>query len=349
MSAGPLRADGLDIRVGAVAGDEGAELLRGADVVVNAALEIDRPKRARARNEALVSSILAHSRSALVVHLSTVAVYGSCVDVTSSTFERPRPDGTYGREKLRLERFALRAAAQAGQRLMILRLGHVYGPGQGISREFFDVLRDRLWDLPFGGAIPSNAMHVDHLAAALPILARTAAGQSVINATDSPQRTWRQLYDMHARAAGYAPAGSMDPAASAIRRDEFRRMAALSLSRRVRRQVSAWARQLPLKSLVNVTAVRQATEAALLALPLRVEQLIDRRYAVFSAGQNLEAGGSAAAPGPPTWYYSDGIDGPFLPPVPETDEGLEAEVAALSAWHATWAGPIWRTAVGSGA
>jgi hypothetical protein len=231
---------------------------------------------------------------------------------------------------------------------VILRLGHVYGPGQGISREFFDVLRDRLWDLPFGGALPSNAIHVDHLAAALPILARTAAGQSVINATDSPQRTWRHLYDMHARAAGYIPAGSMDSVASAIHRDEFRRMAALPLSSRVPRQVSAWARQLPLKSLVNVTAVRQATEAALLALPLRVEQLIDRRYAVFSAGQHLEAAGSAAEQGPPPWYYSDGIDGPSLPPVAETAAGLEAEVAALAAWHATWAAPIWRTAGGTG-
>jgi hypothetical protein len=238
----------------------------------------------------------------------------------------------------------MQAAARTGQRLIIFRLGHVYGPGQGISREFFDVLKDRLWDLPFGGELPSNAIHVDHLAAALPIIAGRAAGQSIINATDSPQRTWRALYDMHARAAGYAPAGSMDPATSSSRRDAVRRMAALPLSRRVPQQVSAWARQLPLKSLVSVTAVRQATEAALLALPLRVEQLIDRRYAVFSAGQNLEPSGSVAAQGPPPWYYSDGIDGPSLPLLPETADGLESQVAALSAWHSAWAGPIWRTA-----
>jgi hypothetical protein len=267
------------------------------------------------------------------------------VDVAFSTFERPRPDSTYGREKLRLERFALRAAAQARQRLVILRLGHVYGPGQGISREFFDVLRDHLWDLPFGGALPSNAIHVDRLAAALPILARTATGQLVINATDSPQRTWRQLYDMHARAAGYAPAGSMDPAFSSNEREHYRRAAALPLSRRLPRQVAAWARQLPLKSLVNVTAVRQATEAALLALPLRVEQSIDRRYAVFSAGQNLEAGRSVAAQEPPPWYCSDGIGGPTLPEMPETDERLAAEIEDLRAWHATWSAPAWRTAV----
>ncbi len=349
MSAGPLRADELDIRVGSVVDEkDGAELLRGADVVVNAALEIDRPKRARARNEALVSSLLAHSRSTLVVHFSSVAVYGSCVDGTFSTFERPRPDSTYGREKLRLERFAMQAAAGTGQRLMILRLGHVYGPGQGISREFFDVLRDRLWDLPFGGALPSNAIHVDHLAAALPIVARTAAGQSVVNATDSPQRTWRALYDMHARAAGYAPAGSMDPASSASRHDEFKRLAALSLSRRVPQQVSAWARQLPLKSLVSVKAVRQATEAALLALPVRVEQLIDRRYAVFSAGQNLEAGGSVAVQEPPPWYYSDGIVGPTLPEILDTDQRLAAEIGDLRDWYATWAAPAWRTASSAG-
>src|SRR4029079_9284916 len=115
--------------------DSAAVLLQGADVVVNAAREIDRPKRARMRNEALVGSIVRHARAALVVHFSTVAVYGSCVDAAFSTFERPHADGTYGREKLRLERFAIAAARTAGQPLDIVRLGHVYGPGQGISRE----------------------------------------------------------------------------------------------------------------------------------------------------------------------------------------------------------------------
>src|SRR6185436_17607052 len=75
MAAAPLLADGFDIRVGSVA-DSAAVLLQGADVVVNAALEIDRPKRARMRNEALVGSIVRHARAALVVHFSTVAVYG---------------------------------------------------------------------------------------------------------------------------------------------------------------------------------------------------------------------------------------------------------------------------------
>lgn len=343
MSADPLLADGLEVRVGSIISD-GARLLEGADVVLNTALEIDRPKRARARNEALVSSLLTHSRSALLIHLSTVAVYGSCVDCRFSTFARPQPDGTYGREKLRLERFAIEAAARHRQRLLILRLGHVYGPGQGISREFFDVLKGRLWELPFGGDLPSNAIHVDHLAAAVPSLARTAAGQSVINATDSPQRTWRQLYDMHAQAAGYPPAGAMDPVLSARRREVYRRAAALPLARRVPQQLSAWARQLPLKSFVNVTSVRQATEAALLALPLRVEQFIDRRYTLFSAGQHLDTDMSVHTADPPPWYYSDGVDGPALPPVIETQSRLDGEIAELAAWYTAWAGPRWRAA-----
>jgi hypothetical protein len=92
-----------------------------------------------------------------------------------------------------------------------------------------------------------------------------------------------------------------------------------------------------------VTAVRQATEAALLALPLRVEQLIDRRYAVFSAGQNLEGGSPAIAQGPPPWYYSDAIAGPTLPGIPETDQRLAAEIEDLSEWHSAWAAPAWRT------
>ena len=346
MSAGPLRADGLDIRIGSLGEPTGGEgLLQGADIVINAALEIDRPKRARARNEALVEGIIARAGAALVVHFSSVAVYGSCVDAGFSTFEHPRPDATYGREKLRLEEFAMRTARRAGQRLLVLRLGHVYGPGQGISRELFDVLKTRVWDLPYDGRLPSNAVHVHHVADAIPKFAAEVRGQITLNATDSPQRTWRALYDMHAEAARYARAGSMTDGDSSRLRDEYRRLARLPLSRRVPRQVSQWARRLPLKSVVNLTAVRQATEAALLALPLRVEQLVDRRYVVFSAAQNLESAEPPPPPGPPPWYYSDGVPGPNLPEAPETAERTAAEIVELRHWHASWAEPVWRTAL----
>jgi nucleoside-diphosphate-sugar epimerase len=344
MSAGPLLAEGFDIRVGSVAGGTTArELLQGADVVVNCALEIDRPKRARARNEALVSGLLEHAHAALVIHLSSVAVYGSCVDRTVSTFERPRPDSTYGREKLRLERFAQSVAPRHRQPLLILRLGHVYGPGQGISREAFDVLKTGQWTLPFDGALPSNAVHIDHLAAAIPVMADRADGGVVLNATDSPQRTWRQLYDLHAEAAGAPRLPSMADEDAERRRDSYRRQARLSLLRRVPEQVTQWARRLPLKSLVSVTAVRQATEAALLALPAGVERLVDRRYVVFSAGLHMET--AAGTDGPPPWFYSDGVDGPGLRAVAESDERTTREVAELRAWHSSWAAPAWRVAV----
>jgi nucleoside-diphosphate-sugar epimerase len=341
MAAAPLLADGLDIRVGSVT-ESAASLLQGADVVINAALEIDRPKRARLRNEALVESILTHARAALVVHFSTVAVYGSCVDAGFSTFERPHPDSTYGREKLRLERFAMAAARRARQPLNVVRLGHVYGPGQGISREVFDVVETGQWALPFGGELPSNAVHVHRLARAVPGLAAAARGERILNGFDGPQRTWRTLYDMHADAAGRSPALSMPPDLSRDRRAAFRRASRSGLTGRLSRQVYQWTRQLPLRSLVGVTAVRQTTEAALLALPLWVEGLIDRRYLVFSAAQNLESGATAGPAGPPPWYYSDAIPGPSLPEEPSTPEQRAREVAELRAWYQTWARPAWR-------
>ena len=343
MAAAPLLADGYDIRVGSVAdATRGRELLSGADVVVNAALEIDRPKRARARNEALISALLDHAPRAVIVHLSSVAVYGSCVDASVSTFERPRPDATYGREKLHLERYALEAAQRLGRTLVILRLGHVYGPGQGISKEIFDVLSEDRWALPFGGELPSNAVHIDHLAAAIPGLSSGAPGGRVINAIDNPQRTWRTLYDMHAQAAGYAAAASMGAAESRRLQDRFRRRARMGLAERVPAEIASWVRQLPLKSLADVTAVRQATEAALLALPPQVERLVDRKYAVVSARHHVGAATATAAQGAPPWYYSEAIPGPGLQATFETAARTTQQIEALRRWHAAWAAPAWR-------
>lgn len=344
MSAAPLLADGFDIRVGSVA-DAGRALLDGADVVVNAALEIDRPKRARLRNEALIAGILTHARSALVVHFSSIAVYGSCVDAAFSTFEHPRPDATYGREKLRLERVATSMARRRGQPLIVLRLGHVYGSGQGLSREIFDVLRDRTWGLPFDGALPSNAVHVDRLAHAIPEIAVGAHGQTILNAIDNPVRTWRMLYDMHAEGADKPAADALPSDVSERLRAEHRRMAARSLPGRVARQTRQWARELPLKSLAGVTAVRQAMEATLVALPIGVEEFVDRRYLVFSAAQHLALAQRPAAGEPPPWYYSDAILGPSLPAAADTPERRDAEIARLREWYASWSRPLWRTSL----
>jgi len=132
---------------------------------------------------------------------------------------------------------------------------------------------------------------------------------------------------------------------SAARRLAFQRQSRLSLPGRLTRQVYGWSRQLPLRSLVGVTAVRQTTEAALLALPLWVEEMIDRRYLVFSAAQNLESGAPAVPAGPPPWYYSDGISGPSLPDDPSTPEQHAREVADLRTWYEAWARPAWRVGV----
>lgn len=343
MSAGPLLAEGFDIRVGSVVDrSQVPELLRGADVVINCALEIERPKRARERNQALVASLLEHAHAALVIHLSSVAVYGSCVDRTVSTFEHPRADSTYGREKLRLESFAVGQARRFRQPLLVVRLGHVYGPGQGVSKEAFDVLKEARWALPFDGALPSNAIHIDHLASAIPLLVARPSGATILNAIDNPQRTWRQLYDLHAVAANLTPLPSMEDSEARRLTEEFRRAARTSLLRRVTEQAAGWARGLPWKSFVGVTGVRQAMEAALLALPASVERLVDERYAVFSAGLHLEMQDRGAREVPPPWFFSDGVSGPGLPDIGLFQDRLSEQIVALRAWHSSSAAPTWR-------
>lgn len=343
MSAGPLLAEGFDIRVGSVVdGSQAPELFRGADVVINCALEIDRPKRARMRNQALIASLLERAHATLVIHLSSVAVYGSCVDRTVSTFAHPRADSTYGREKLRLESFAFGQARRFRQPLLVMRLGHVYGPGQGISKEAFDVLKEARWTLPFDGALPSNAIHIDHLASAIPHLVARRSGGTILNAIDNPQRTWRQLYDLHAAAANLTPLLSMEDSEARQLREEFRRAARISLLRRVPEQVTGWVRRLPLKSFVGVTGVRQAMEAALLVLPASVERLVDERYAVFSAGLHLETQDGGPHGVPPPWFFSDEVSGPTFSDLGLFEDRTAEQILALRAWYLSSAAPTWR-------
>ncbi|MGH8635591.1 MAG: NAD-dependent epimerase/dehydratase family protein, partial [Burkholderiales bacterium] len=109
FAAGLLESLDAEIRVGSVT-DPGAsrEALAGCDAVVNCALASGWPATARRQNEAIVRNIAAAPGIRGVVHFSTVAVYGMCLDPRVSSFERPRPDSTYGVDKLRLERIATR-------------------------------------------------------------------------------------------------------------------------------------------------------------------------------------------------------------------------------------------------
>lgn len=341
FSAAPLRAEGHEIRAGSVTDPRAAPgLLEGADMLVNCALAVDRPNAARRRNEALLDGLLRHGEADLLVHLSSVAVYGSCLDSQASSFDAPLPDSTYAGEKLRLERRAAAMARDFGRRLLVLRLGHVYGPGQALSRDILQALHERRWPLPFGGRLHSNAIHIESLARALGRLAEAPPGAPVLNAVDAPQRSWGELYGLHAAAAALPEPLPMPEDESDGRRREFRRRSRAPLPLRLLRELGGWARGLPAASAVDLPAVRQTVESLLLALPAGVEGFVDRRYALFSARRSLDDS-RLPSPLPPPWYYSDAVPGPGAPTA-GLDSDADRHVAELRAWRLRWAEPAWR-------
>lgn len=344
FSAAPLRHRGFEIRVGSV-GDSAdcGRLLQGADMVVNAALHIGLPGKSRGENERILRGLIAQARSAVVVHLSTVAVYGSCHDRSFSTFDRPRGDSTYAREKLRHDRYALVLAKRSSTRLAVVRLGHVYGPGQGLSRQIFADLEAGRALLPFDGKLPSNAVHIERLSDALPGL----AGDDRIpvrNAVNAPQITWRELYDEHAHAGRLPPAGAMPDAGSRAMLETFRARMRRSIAGRFAADVASWLRRLPLKSLADAQGLREAMEGIMLSLPRQFEETVYVRYQGFAARQRIVSGGTVATP---PWYLADAVPGPnLLVELSSDDESRRrsAEAAALRVWYDSFSAPQWAVA-----
>lgn len=348
FTASPLVDAGFDIRVGSIEdADSCNRLLGDADIVVNSALALGLPKASRLTNQLLLANLISLPRRPVIVHLSTVAVYGSCLDARRSTFDHPQPDATYGREKLRLERFA-RATGHRnpGSRVVVVRLGHVYGPGQGWSKEFFTLLRTQPWSLPFDGALSSNAVHVYRVADAIPALYRTTAPFTTANATDEPQSTWRELFDLHARAADLDALPGMADELSEALRAQFQRRAGARLSRRFAGEIGKWLTSLRVQKLVDGTALRELGNEVLLRLPSSFEKKVYVRYQRFSAAKHL----GAAAAGttallPPPWFFSDPAPGFNLIPVARTaDLTPDSQQAALCEWFRSFSEPRWRIA-----
>lgn len=344
FSAEPLRHDGYDVRVGSVGDPEQCRrLIESADVVINAALHIGLPNFARSQNQSIIRNLLRESDAPLV-HFSSVAVYGSCHASTHSTFESPRGDSTYAREKLQLERYAAALANSAGRSLTILRLGHVYGTGQGISKQIFSDLELGGPALPFDGELPSNALNVDRLADAIAgsLDCVTSSATTTSNAVDAPQSTWRELYDLHSAAAGLALAPGMSNEDSIAWQASFRKRAARSTAGRFAEAVYRWLRSVPLNTLSDAQGVRELMDRAMLALPPSFEQRVFARYQNFAA-QHRVAARSIGVIAPP-WYFSEAVPGPNL----MTDQDAQKlgatrrdESRDLAAWYRRFAAPDW--------
>ena len=309
---GAALVDGIpcQVRIGSTEERESAQRLLGdCDAVVNCAWAVGLPGESIRRNEAIMRSICSVSRVTTTVFLSSIAIYGACIDATRSTFSRPRPDSSYGRVKQRLERRTAEAAAD--KRWVVLRLGHVYGPHQWLSREIVDLVQDPTFQLPFDGARPSNALHVDHLASVVAALVSGADPSGAYNVSDDPPRTWRELFDWHSEALGLPRARGMPPDASAAWRTGLIGRSRRPLVVNVGIDVARWLGALAFDSLSTRETVRELALSVLIRAPRPVADWIKSAHGTRVARQYIRAlSGRVAEPRP--WHGSDAIPGAYL-------------------------------------
>jgi nucleoside-diphosphate-sugar epimerase len=300
-----------ELRLGSISDAAVAPSLIGdCAAVVNCAFAIGPPREAFRENLAMIRNVAAAAAVRNAVFLSTVAVHGSCPDARRTTFEKPKWDNAYGEEKWHLEQKTASILREAGKRSVIVRLGHVYGPGQWLSRETFEFLRDPAFKLPFGGARPSNAIHADNAAAALRWLSG-APVEGLFNLTDYPQRSWRDLFDWHAMIAGLPPAPSLDDASSNAMREEMLRELRRSPMTRTFLDFGTWFRTLPYARLIGSAPLRSWLSSPLSAMPPKLQAKIKGKSALTAVRAmiaSLPRPQSATRP----WHFGDAVPGPHV-------------------------------------
>ncbi len=205
VGAGLVKGIGCEIRIGSVTDDQAAKTLLGdCTVVINCVWPPGLPQAVKSQNFSIVRNIARLKNLTKYIHLSSVAVYGSCADNSRSSFEKPRPDLDYGKSKLQLEKYIANIFSKTSTDYYLLRLGHVYGPNQWLSRMILDAAQKPETRLAFDGERKSNAIHVDQVVSAFMRIMSQSLEKGVYNLAGSPHQSWRRIFDWHCDTCGLA-------------------------------------------------------------------------------------------------------------------------------------------------
>jgi nucleoside-diphosphate-sugar epimerase len=347
FTAGPLRAAGHPVAVGSVAAaDFRQQCMADVAVVVNLAAASGLPGASRREDERTIRALAALPRLCRLIHFSSVAVYSRCIDRGRNRFEEPRPDDHYGREKLHLERFARRATDAQGVERITIRLGHVYGAGQWVSRMVIARAAGEA-PLPFDGERASNAVHVQNVAAAVRELAAGSVPPGTYDLVDEPQTTWRALFDWHTELLGLPALPAMDDGEALARRARHVQASVSGLTRRLVRETGAWAAGLPASAARDIPTLRVAGSRVLASSRSpAIDQWARRRLDDVRVPPSRR---ETLTPDAEPFLYSDGAPGPTVGFEPHDRvkagadlvrwyEGLRS-FEALRSWEELWPAP----------
>ena len=333
LIAAPLRLDGLDIRTGSLTARSAAALLGHPNVVINCAVDAGWITTARAANRDLVKTLYEIPDLSKLVLFSSIGVYGNTISRARSAFDRPRPAARYADEKLDMERYAARLR-HSRVTTIVMRMGHVYGPYQWLSRALFELLESREQRLPFNGERESNAIFIANVCRAMGSLVSSDTAGGIYNLVDRPQQSWRTLADWHARAIGVGPLAGMTPDESSHWFRRYLRAESAPAALQLGGDMARWAKTLPSSFLGSSTTALKVGPRLLAALgSRRLEARLRAAYATIGARKAI-----AVADRPmPSWLLSEEVPGSVFeyPSLPPSNE----DAMSLAAWYGGYSMP----------
>ena len=209
-------------RIGSIIDSDSASRLIGdCEVVINLAFSGSNPN-AIDNNIELVKAITTLRTVNVIVNVSTISVYGEPFTTHHMNFEKPKPNSQYGESKLTMERIVSDALNNTSSRYFLIRLGAVYGPSQTVSTMVFGNVMSPSFKLPFAGDMPSNAVSVESFVEGVISILNDPPPNGVYNCVEEPQKTWREIYDLHTSAWKLPRVGSMSYESSYLLRKEIR-------------------------------------------------------------------------------------------------------------------------------
>ncbi|MFX0136470.1 MAG: NAD-dependent epimerase/dehydratase family protein [Candidatus Hodarchaeota archaeon] len=274
VSAGIIHSASTDadIRIGSITEiDTAKKLLGDADIIIHCALAMisGNPKKSLSLNKTMVDSFSSLDQLKLIVHVSSLSVYGGCISNSKSTFEKPCPDSDYGRSKLRMENYFKEKFLRRKINYYILRIGHVYGAKMDRSRQIIDLAQNPYFRLPYNGNLPANSIHIENLASKIIALVLSPTRPGTYNVSE--KKTWRQIFDWHTQALELTPVKGLSEQRSEQLKSSYNSATVINES-------ISWLRTVPILSLLKYPSIFDNIFRSLYFLPVSATDRLRTMY-----------------------------------------------------------------------